>query len=118
MTLLDDPQVPLMLSSVQTADGGETLSITGYLDTFTVPALQAALLAATERSAHPKSGALTLELSCVRFIDRAGLELLRRVRDAVKGQRALTVRLRPGSQPETIFRASALADLLTAPYQT
>ncbi len=115
MILLDYPQVPLMLSSAQTAGGGETLSVTGYLDTFTVPALQAALLAATERSAHPKSGALTLDLSCVRFIDRAGLDLLLLVRDtaAVK-RRALTVRLRPGSQPETIFRASALADLLTA----
>ena len=112
MTLLDCPQVPLTLSSAQTADG-ETLSVTGYLDTFTVPVLQAALLAAIERFGHPKSGALTLDLSCVRFIDRAGLDLLLSVRDKVEAYRALTVRLRPGSQPETIFRVSTLADLLT-----
>ena len=116
MTLLDLPQVPLTLSSALTADG-ETLSVTGYMDTFTVPVLQAALLAATQRSGHPKSGALTLDLSCVRFIDQAGLDLLLSVRDTVEAQhRALTVRLRPGSQPETIFRASTLADLLTASY--
>ena len=114
MTLLDCPQVPLTLSSVQTA-GGETVAVTGYLDAFTVPMLRPALLAAAERSAHPKSGTLTLDLSCVRFIDRAGLDLLLSVRDTVEAQhRALTVRLRPGSQPETIFRASTLADLLTA----
>lgn len=114
MTLLDYPQVPLMLSSMQTA-GGETLSITGYLDTSTAPMLRPVLLAAAERSSHPKSGALMLDLSCVRFIDRAGLDLLLSVRDTVEAQsRALTVRLRPGSQPETLFRASNLADLLTA----
>lgn len=114
MTLLDCPQTPLMLSLVQTADG-ETLSVTGYMDTFTAPTLRPALLAAAERSGHPKSGALTLDLSCVRFVDQAGLDLLLRVRDTVEAQhRTLTVRLRPGSQPETIFRASTLADLLTA----
>ncbi len=113
MTLLDCPQVPLTLSSAQIA-GGETLSVTGYLDAFTTPALRPALLAAAGDAPYPKSSALMLDLSCVRFIDRAGLDLLLSVRDAVKAQnRALTVRLRPGSQPETVFRASALADLLT-----
>ncbi len=114
MTLLDCPHTPLMLSSVQTA-AGETLSVIGYMDTFTAPTLRPALLAAAEGSHCPKSGALTLDLSCVRFIDRAGLDLLLSVRDTASAQnRALTIRLRPGSQPETIFRASALADLLTA----
>ncbi len=119
MTLLDYPQVPLTLSSAQTADGGETLSVTGYLDVFTASALRPALLAAAQSSGHPNSGALTLDLSCVRFVDRAGLDLLLIVRNAVKAQnRALTIRLRPGSQPETIFQASKLAELTETVQET
>ena len=113
MTLLDCPHLPLQLISLQTA-GGETLSVIGYLDTFTVPSLRAALLDAVQQRGHPKSGALTLDLSCVRFIDRVGLALLLDLRTVVEAQsRALTIRLRPGSQPETAFRASALSGLLT-----
>lgn len=114
MTLLHCPHTPLTLTSLQTADG-ETLSVTGYVDTFTVPTLRAALLAAADDQGHPKSGTLTLDLSCVRFIDRVGLDLLLAVRGMVEAQnRALTIRLRPGSQPETIFHASALSGLLTS----
>lgn len=114
MTLLDCPHTPLLLTSLQTAVG-ETLSVIGYLDTFTVPTLRATLLDAVQQRGHPKSGALTLDLSCVRFIDAAGVSLLLDLRAAVETQsRALTIRLRPGSQPETVFRASALSGLLTS----
>ena len=113
MTLLDCPHTPLQLTSLQTA-AGETLSVIGYLDTFTVPALRAALLDAIQQGGHPKSDALTLDLSCVRFIDAAGVSLLLALRERVEAQsRALTIRLRPGSQPETVFHASALSGLLT-----
>jgi len=112
MTLLDCPQIPLTLASVQTA-AGETLSITGYLDQFTVPTLQPALLEAAEHQSHPKSGPLTLDLSCVRYVDAAGLALLSQASETVEAQsRAVVIRLRPGSQPETVFRSSALCDLL------
>ena len=83
MTLLDLPQVPLMLSHHQSAQT-EVLSVTGYIDAFTVPTLQ----------------------------------MLLRVREKITDQgRTLVSRLRPGSQPETVFRGSKLASLLNAAYE-
>ena len=112
MTLLDYPQVPLMLTQLQIGTT-EVLSITGYLDMFTAPTLQPALLAAVERLDHPKAGSLTLDLSCVRFIDSAGLELLLGIRQSITEQeRTLVIRLRPGSQPEALLQASKLGTLL------
>ncbi len=112
MTLLDLPQVPLTLTQFQ--DGrSEVLSITGYVDEFTTPLLQPALLAAVERLDHPKAGSLIVDLSCSRLIDHAGLQMLLRVREKITAQgRLLVIRLRPGSQPEAVFRASKLAGLL------
>ena len=117
MTVLDLPQVPLTLSHHQT-ERSEVLSVTGYMDMFTMPTLQPALLAAVERSDHPKAGVLTVDISCVRLIDHDGLQMLLRVREKIAGQgRTLVVRLRPGSQPETVFRSSKLAGLLNAAYE-
>ena len=114
MTLLDLPQVPLTLTQFQ--DGqSEILSVVGYLDAFTVPTLQPVLLAAIERLDHPKAGSLTVDLSCARLVDHAGLELLLQVREQITRQgRTLVIRLRPGSQPETLFHARKLDSLLTA----
>ncbi len=117
MTLLDLPQVPLMLSHHQSAQT-EVLSVTGYIDAFTVPTLQPALLAAVEHLDHPKAGVLTVDISGVRLIDHDGLQMLLRVREKITDQgRTLVIRLRPGSQPETVFRGSKLASLLNAAYE-
>ncbi len=104
MTLLDLPQVPLTLTLAQN-DGGDVLTVIGYVDSFTVPTIQPVLLAAADRRDHPKAGGLTLDLSCVRYIDRAGLEMLLQMRETVADQECdLVIRLRPGSQPETMLR--------------
>lgn len=113
MTLLDLPQVPLTLTHART-DRSDVLSVTGYLDSFTVPLLEEKFLEAVERLDHSKSESLTVDLSCVRFIDRAGLELLLRARRRIADQdRSLVIRLRPGSQPETLFAASKVDGLIT-----
>ncbi len=117
MTVLDLPQVPLMLSHSQSAHA-EMLSVSGYMDAFTIPTLQPALLATVERLDHPKAGVLTVDISGVRLIDHDGLQMLLRVREKIAGQgRTLVIRLRPGSQPETVFRSSKLAGLLNAAYE-
>jgi len=117
LTILDLPQVPLMLSHHH-SDRSEILSVTGYMDTFTVPTLQPALLATVERLDHPKAGLLTVDISGVRLIDHDGLQMLLRVREKITDQgRTLVIRLRPGSQPETVFRGSKLASLLNAAYE-
>ena len=117
MTILDLPQVPLMLTHLQ-SDWGEVLSVVGYMDAFTVPTLQPAVLAAVERIDHPKAGILTVDISCVRLIDHDGLQMLLRVREKIAAQGStLVIRLRPGSQPETVFQSSKLAGLLNAAYQ-
>ena len=112
MTLLDFPQVPLTLTRAH-SDSGDTLCVIGYVDEFTVPTLQPAFLAAAERLEHPKAGSLTVDLSCVRYIDQVGLEMLLRVREIIAGQDCtLVIRLRPGSQPDSLFRAVKLDCLL------
>ena len=117
MTILDLPQVPLTLTQFQSGQK-ETLAVTGYMDAFTVPTLQPALLAAIARLDHPKAGLLTIDLSCVRLIDHDGLQMLLRVREQIAAQgRTLIIRLRPGSQPETVFRSSKLASVLRAAYE-
>ena len=117
MTILDLPQVPLTLTHHQSARV-EVLSVTGYMDVFTTPTLQPALLAAVEGLDHPKAGVLTVDISCVRLIDHDGLQMLLRVREQIAAQgRTLIIRLRPGSQPETVFRSSKLAGLLHATYE-
>lgn len=114
MTILDLPQVPLTLTQLSTAVA-EVLSVTGYMDRFTTPTLGPALLSAAARGDHPKAGVLTVDISGVRLIDHDGLQALLRVREIAAGQgRTLVIRLRPGSQPETVFRASKLAGLLNA----
>ena len=118
MTILDLPQVPLMLTHLQ-SDRSEVLSVVGYMDTFTVPTLRPAVLGAVDRLDHPKAGILTVDISCVRLIDHDGLQLLLRVREQIIAQgRTLVIRLRPGSQPETVFRSSKLAGLLNAAYES
>ena len=117
MTILDLPQVPLTLSHHQ-SDRAEVLSVVGYMDTFTVPTLQPAVLGAIDGLDHPKAGILTVDISCVRLIDYDGLQLLLRVREKIAAQgRTLVIRLRPGSQPETVFRSSKFAGLLNAAYK-
>ncbi len=117
MTLLDLPQVPLTLTQFQNGRS-EVLSITGYVDEFTTPVLQPALMAAVERLDHPKAGSLIVDLSCSRMIDHSGLQMLLRVREKIMAQsRTLIIRLRPGSQPETVFHSSSLASLLNAAYE-
>ena len=111
MTLLDLPQIPLTLTHLR-SDQNDLLSFTGYVDAYTVPLLQPEFLAAAQ-SNHPKSGPLVVDLSCVRFMDRAGVEMVMRVGEEMEAQGStLVIRLRPGSQPETLLRASKLSCLL------
>jgi anti-anti-sigma regulatory factor len=108
VTLLDLRQIPLTLTQLS-SESGDILSVMGYVDRFTVPLLQPSLLAAAERRDHPKAGSLTIDLSCVRYLDRSGLDMLLRVREKAAAQNcALVIRLRPGSQPESLFRSSKI----------
>lgn len=107
MTLLDLPQVPLTLSQFL-SDQGDVLSVSGYVDVFTVPTLHPAFLDALQRRDHPKAGTLIVDLRCVRFIDRAGLAMLQSIREMVDGQGcAFIIRLRLNSQPETVIRTGS-----------